>query len=450
MTPPAKAEKKVPKSKQVKVGVTPEQHIEAVKGFMNTCMRVKFNKTGLPKSRKASDEAQVKAAEEAGSDEAALSVGKRLLSCEHPVIDELNAWGRKVDHWRNTFTFSMAADDTADAGDLKKARGERLIRCDDIDAFEAGLVEMEQEGLEISNKLLTQYDQIMALEKKRLGKEFNQADYPPKDKLVWPEERVITDPKTKETKTIQTECGVLRIGRRAYSEVTASVRLPKAVLQRMTTQAAELMNQTVEVAVGDIAKVISDTFLTLSRQLVDRIQIRPPYKHALTTKIGRQAEVLAIREEDGKKFLTLTWRVGRQAVKEEFGPYTEEQYQELKPEPMAETKKLTKSVIDRLVEQLDIFDNLKSKLGVYGDQLDQVLDAIRDVLHKATSQSSKKSEAVIDSIKNSAFFRHVLKEELEGAVETMAAVATEAKTVRRKIHANVSMQIAKATLAKDD
>lgn len=447
-----KPEKKTPKSRQVDVTVTPEQHVEAVKGFINTCMRVKYNKVGLPKSRQASDGAIAKVAEEAGGDEAAFSVGKRLLSCDHDVIDQINAWGRKVDKWRNTFTFSMAADDTADAGELKKARGERLIRKDDIDAFEKGLVEMEQEGLEVSNRLLKFYDQIMALEQKRLGKEFNQSDYPPKDKIVWTEERVVADPETGELKTVQAECGVLRIGRRTYGDVTASVRLPKQVLQRMTTQAAELMNQTVEVAVADITRVISETFLTLSKQLADRVRVRPPYSHPFRKQIDNNAtaEVLAKGDgEGGKQKVTLAWKSGKQTIKADF-EMTEAEFEELRPEPMEETKRLTTSVVDRLVEQLEVFDNLKSKLGVYGEHLDQVLDAIRDVIHKATGQSKQKATAVINNIKNSSFFRNTLKEELEGAVETMAAVATEAKLVRRKVHANVALQIAQASLKKKE
>jgi len=406
-------------------------------------MRVRYNKAGLPKSKQASDEAREAVAKEAGdADEDSFSVTKRLFKSRgddaHPLLEVVNDWARKVDKWRNTFTFSMAADDTIDSDSLKKARGERLVRAEDVEAFEKGLLEMELEGLKISRQLYEQWDQVMALEKVRLKKEFKAADYPDKSQIWQTRER---DGKTEET-------GVLRIGRRQYSEVTASVRLPKTVLQSMTTQAAELMNQSVEVAVADVVNVISETFLTLSKQLVDRVRVRPPYTHPLRLKVGTQAEVLSVREgvngdDHPVKYVTLKWAgEGRAKFQDEFGPYTDEEYAALRPEPMEETKRLTTSVVERLGEQLDVFNNLKTKLGVYGEHLDEALDAIREVYHRATKHSTKKTSAMIENIKASSYFRETLREELDNAVENLSSIATEAKTVRRKLHSNIAAQVA--------
>jgi hypothetical protein len=441
---PAVNGKKKVKGK-IDVSVTPAQHMEAVKTFINQCLRCRYNKAGLPKSKKASEESRAAVAKEAGdADESSFSVTKRLFkSCgqdAHPLIGDINDWARRVDRWRNTFTFSMAADDTADADSLKKAKGERLIRIDDVEDFENGLVEMELEGLKLSKKLYDSYDQIMALEKVHLKKEYRQSDYPDREQIFQSVER---DGKTE-------EFGILRIGRRHYSEITASVRLPKVVLQRMTVQAEELMNQSVEVAVADIVSVIAKTFTTLAKQLVDRVRIRPPKSHPLYINVGTQAEVMDTREEKSGKFILLSWRdlktsgQGRpKMITEEFGPYSEEEYQSLRPEPMEETKKLTSSVIDRLSEHLDIFNNLKTKLGAYGGHLDDILDAIRDVYHKATGNTHKKTEAMIEQIKHSAYFRNELKEELDGAVNAMLSVAEEAKKVRRKVHSNVALAAGK-------
>lgn len=436
------------KPKKLTPKVTPEQHVEAVKSFMHTCMRVRYNKAGLPKSKQASDEAREAVAKEAGdADEDSFSVSKRLFKSRgddaHPLIEEVNAWARKVDKWRNVYTFSMAADDTIDSDSLKKARGERLVRAEDVETFEKGLSEMEVEGLTLSKKLFDQYEQVMALEKARLKKEFKPSDYPDRDN-IW---RVVERDGKKE------EYGILRIGRRQYSEVTASVRLPKVVLQRMTTQAAELMNQSVEVAVADIVTVISETFLTLSKQLGDRVRVRPPHNHPLRLKVGTQAEVLSVRESvDGHdkpvKYVTLKWAgEGRAKFQDEFGPYDDAGYAALRPEPMEETKRLTTSVIERLGEQLDVFNNLKLKLGVYGEHLDEALDAIRELYHRATRHTEKKTGAMIENIKASSYFRETLREELDNAVENLSSIATEAKTVRRKLHSGIAAQVQAALKA---
>lgn len=446
-----------------KFEVTADEHAQAVKGLMSHTMKVAFTLTGLPKSKQASDEFVERVADEAEGQKEGFTVGKRLLSVDHQAIDGLNAAVRKVEKWRNQWTFPTVAAVEVDepltaaaAGKtlrrLAKEKGQRLIRIDDIDEFEAGLAQMDMDLAQACKRLRDDYDQIIALEKKRLGKQFDASDYPARDKLYSEEPSV--DPETGQVRNAVTS--MVRIGRRQYSEVTASVRLPQAVLQRMTVQAAETMNQNLEVIVEDTAALLTETFSTLAKQLVDRVQVRPRVGTPEYQKWGDRAEVLSLKKHDddpqvpaGQVLLEVSYKVGKQTVKEAHGPIPEDEYQKLRPETMDETKKLSKSVIERLRDQLDLYSGLQDRLGKYGGHMDKTLDAVRDLISKATGMRKDKDSAVVEQIKGSSYYRATLKETLDAAGEVLQNVATTAKTVRRSIQGGIAAKLrAKMEAAK--
>jgi hypothetical protein len=431
--------------------VTPEEHVEAVKGFMNQCLRVKYTKTGLPKSKQVSADVRQAMADAAGvADPTTLSGSKRLFKSgkdAHPIIGDVNEWERMVDKWRNSFTFSMAADESADVGELRRAKAERLVRADDVEAFEDGLVKLEAEGVAICKKLQAEYDEVMAMEKAKLGKQFKAGDYPAKEDVY----QLVVDPQAQKSE----ELCILRIGKRHYSEVTASVRLPKKVLEKMTVQAAELMNQSLEVAVEDVSKELVDTFKILSARLVDRIKIKPRFGTSIYRQVGAEAEVLGTtKDSDDKLTVTVSYhkeiddeerpgRKKRQKVSESFGPMTEQEYQDLRPEAMDETKKMHVSVVERFGDYLEQFVNLKSKLGAYGEHMDEALDQLRELYHRAATGSKKQgAEGVIASIKGSSQLRAEMKEGLDFVCGKLTDVADEVRKVRRKLHSGIAGKVA--------
>jgi hypothetical protein len=442
------------------VKVTPEQHLEVVKSFTSECLSVEFIKTkGLPTSKQTSAKA---IAEEAEGDESSFSASKKLFTCDHPILDKVNKWASQVTKWRDTYTFPMAAA-SVDARTVRKAKAKRLIRKEDVEEFENGMDQLAEEGLELSKQLHAAYDQIMSLEKKKLGNKFNSSDYPAKDHIYSEYDKEVVDPETKKAETVRLRAGALRIGGRDYSEVSAPVELPKKVLGRMIDQTYEKLNASVEVVVADLAKVMTLSFSTLAGNLVDRVRIRPPFGNEVYQAVGAEAEVVEVLRNaddpnvpEGHVTIKVKYKeavAGEKRKKDsfqDFGPMTEAQFQALRPSPMDETKIIKKSVVETFGTYLDTFVNLKSKLGAYGEHVDKALDVLRELHHNALQGRKSKAgaEAVIDTIKYSPKFRHDLKEALDGTCEILAAVAQEAGNVRRKVHGNVAQQIAKKVAGK--
>ncbi len=434
-----------------KFAVSDTEHCQTVKSFMSSCLRVAFKRTGLPKSKQVSGGLMEKMLVESGAQDGALSGNKRLLRAgkdSHPLIRSINAWGTKVDKLKSLYTFPMAASEGVDSDTLAKARGDRLIRVDDIEVFEDTLVSLEEEGASLSKKFRDEYDQVMAFEKKMLGKEFNEQDYPSKEGVYF----------VHESESGQEVICALRLGKRSYTEVTAPVQLPVEVRKRMTAEATQLMNQSVEVAVGDLSRMLTETFMSLSKQLVDRTRINPRVGSPAYKKYGGEAEVISYkdREEDpsipaGKVRVEIAYKTkiseeGKEklATLKDVVEISPEEYDALRPQPLDKTKHLSTSVVERLGEYLSTFSGLHAKLGAYGAHMDKALEALRDLHYSAATGGKKEgAEGVIDKIKGSKVFRHDLKQALDEASEHLTEIAEESKKVRRKLHGNIAAQVGK-------
>ena len=390
-------------------------HLEASERLRNDCVEVQFCVHSLPTSKKLDDDRKSQVAQELEMNEQNLSASKRIWPADHPLIKQINACTQQIGHWRDSYTLPMAAF-TTEAGvknGFAKAAGKRLIAVADVDDFEAGLTRLAKALDNATTELERDYEKVLAEAAQRLGPQFSVKDYPDRGSLA------------------------ARIGlsERRYTDCQISLKLSPGIRARMERQWRELMSSSLEIAVTDLAKTFSDTFSTLAKQLADRIRIEPRHSHPLR-RLAQELEVLEIKRHgddqtipEGSMMLHLTWKQGRQTVKEWHGPYTEEEYAALRPSAMEKTKRISTSVIDTLFEHLDVFERMRERLGPYGEALADPIAELEAVI----GMSGQSVDYVIDRVKRSDSYREDLRDELGRVCGALAETATEASEIRRRL-----------------
>ena len=413
--------------------LTPEAHNKAAESLRTSCHELTYSIGWLPTAKRVSDHNRKKMLDSVQGKKKGYSVSKRLFITGHPLIDELNAARRSIDQWRDAYTLVKAGDQAA--GDeeqegserrLKVASGVRLIRDADIEEFDAGFNIRAEVLMKAADKLQEHLDQpynegdkiwpsIKDWDKEQIGDDFHPADYP-------------SDVR---------EC--IRITKPQYSEYTISHRLPPEIYKREADRLHEALSGTVETAVGVFTKTINDTFLTLAKQLVNRVRVYPDKEG----EYGKyhEAEVVSTKTRDqdvtipvGHIKVELRYKEDPKAagksIVEWIGPMLKGDYEaSFKPRSTGEQKKITTSVIDHMLEQLANAKRLKEMLGGYGSRIDDVLESVRDTLSHAGSAAGE----IATEIKSSKTFRAQLAEALDEAAEALDATAVQAVKVRRKL-----------------
>jgi hypothetical protein len=112
-------------------------------------------------------EQKTQAAESFGAEGEFLSARKKLLDTKHPAYKEVTAVrGRVLAYWKGcTLPYPEP--------------GVRLIRQNDLEAFDARLTELRRELAEAVGRLDQHYGELRRLAGRRLGQLYNPADYPP-------------------------------------------------------------------------------------------------------------------------------------------------------------------------------------------------------------------------------------------------------------------------------
>jgi hypothetical protein len=106
------------------------------------------------------------AAESFGAEGQFLSAGKKLLDTRHPAFKQLTGVRHRIiSHWKgSTLPYPDA--------------GIRLIRQQDIDTFNARMVELREELDEAVWRLDEHYGELRSAARERLGRLYNASDYP--------------------------------------------------------------------------------------------------------------------------------------------------------------------------------------------------------------------------------------------------------------------------------
>ena len=127
-------------------------------------VRLAFTWFGVRKSLSAQQKEQ--AADSFGAESSYLSAAKKLLDTKHPAFKTVTAVrGRAVSLWKG---MSLPFPES----------GVRLIRQDDIPAFNMQLTTMKAELEEAVEQLDERYGELKSAARERLGRLYNPADYP--------------------------------------------------------------------------------------------------------------------------------------------------------------------------------------------------------------------------------------------------------------------------------
>ena len=142
------------------IGSTPAERLRTT---MAAC-RVQFTWFGTKKSLTAEQKAQ--AAETFDAEGQFLSAGKKLLDTRHNAFRAVTAIRTKLtDHWRGlTLPFPEP--------------GVRLIRHDQIEAFDQSMADFKAELEDAVRTLDRQFEELKQAAAQRLGSLYNPADYP--------------------------------------------------------------------------------------------------------------------------------------------------------------------------------------------------------------------------------------------------------------------------------
>ncbi len=127
-------------------------------------VRLAFTWLGIRKTLTAEQKNQ--AAESFGAEGQFLSAGKKLLDTKHPAFKLLTGVrNRIVSHWKGS---TLPYPDP----------GIRLIRQEDLEAFNARMVELREELDEAVWRLDEHYGELQSAARDRLGRLYNASDYP--------------------------------------------------------------------------------------------------------------------------------------------------------------------------------------------------------------------------------------------------------------------------------
>ncbi|MEQ9380029.1 MAG: hypothetical protein RJP95_04145 [Pirellulales bacterium] len=140
--------------------ISPSQRLRSTMA----AVRVSFSWLGVRKSLSPQQKAQ--AAESFGAEAPYLSAGKKLLDTKHPALKAVGAVrGRALSYWKG---ISLPYPEA----------GIRLIRRDDMPAFDVQLTTFRVELDEAVQELDRCYDELKSAARRRLGRLYNEADYP--------------------------------------------------------------------------------------------------------------------------------------------------------------------------------------------------------------------------------------------------------------------------------
>jgi uncharacterized phage infection (PIP) family protein YhgE len=228
-----------------------------------------------------------------------------------------------------------------------------------------------------------------------------------------------------------------------YTPYEVSIKLPPQVRARQEQRLNDVLNSTLETATTYITNSLTDAFTQFANSLVNRVRIYP--KDVNFAKY-HGAEVVT-KDTAGTDMWTVTVRYkepdpdheGKErSVIVTLDPISDKDFHlVLKPQSTDEKKKLATSTLTNLLEQFASISKVKGMLGPYGEQIEQTLDKIRDVL----STAGTSNDEVLKEAKSSNYFRNKLVGTLNEAVKELDDTAQEVKRVRRKISSKLVGQV---------
>ncbi len=365
------------------------------------CYTVEFETTWFATQRRAtpSERSSMLNASSDEADASMVGISLKMLDVRDPYIRKMNAAKTALIAYRDSVTIPSAqlpltaiaegSKSVADAEKklgriLKKKPGERIILAGDVDQFDDYTTNVLIPNLHNAVKEANDnIDEIRAGAQKKLNKRFIAELFP--DEFV--------------------------IGVRGpdYGEVGVSVSFeqvcPAAAL-RLKEIVKQRFEDTIELAVADFATSFLATVEIAAEQLACKTKFMPSSKHELRKLKDGVLKAVRIHKDDplipeGSRMVEVEYAEGSKKITEEFGPFTDEEYELLNPYESSQTGKVYQSTFDKLLNDLKRFDQIRTMLGDTGAPMENLVDEVRKLLRS----SGGNAKHITDEVKASRFFR---------------------------------------------
>lgn len=418
-------------AQDVPVGQIDEQ---AVNFLQSKCREVWWTCSRVPTSKQVSTADKRDMVAPIDGQTAGYSISKRVFASKHPAVQRVNSAFRAIEELREHYTIMKAASATNEENRFQVDPGRRIIRISDIDEFEANFAdrkaELEQAVLDLAYAVdhpTTDAGKDIAsvkeMDRKRLGRSFNDKDYPTEAELI---------------KSI-------RVTLPQYGTLSTDNLLPAAVLEREKQRVGQELNDTVALATTRIADGLVEAMTSLARSLSYRTVIDPlpgdPWRQDLASKAPVEVSSVLLPAHDptiptGSVRLKLSWKEGSgddAVTKEVLSPVmTAEEYQtNLRPKETTERRQIRSGAISKLQDLIDNVGKVRAMLGNEGESLETQLQQVKALLHNC-SRGGNATQAAAE-LKASESMAMTLQRALSEAVENVHKTSVAAVNSRRKL-----------------
>ena len=395
---------------------------KATKFMQENCKAVEFeiNWFAMSRSAKKNEVISMLKTTENEADADVVSISLKTINPKNSFIQKMNKAKQALMSYRDSVTIpSMqlpitTVSDLQDEQDVKrllsKKPGERIILQRDVDEFDnyvtKVLIPNLQHAVEDANANI---EAIKEDSKKVLKSRFQEKDFPAKFNVdvrgPW------------------------------YNDIGVSLNFQEscpAAYARLASASQKHFEQTIQLGAADFAKNLLLVLDTVVNQLGCKTKYSPDKKHPLAKLDGGILRRAITPKDDlsiplGKTSYEIEYAEDGKKIVEVFGPFTEEEYQELCPYEDSKNNKIYASTLETLINELQRFEKIKDMLGSMGTPFGDMISSARSLLSQA--DKGLNPENIATQLKSGTFFR-------ETASGKFANMATELETFLETLPVN--------------
>lgn len=394
--------------------------------LIKQCSKVRVRTSWFSTSAKVADDMAVAMLKETEADRKMVAISKRFLNTKHDALEGVKAARNAIQSYVTSMTVPLLALRTAadsEAG-MQKDAGIRLIKKDDMEAFDDRIHYLIGVLHTAVAALQDALPEIKREEEKRLGRLYNERDYP---------EDI--------TKLVSVTVG--------YEPVGVDLDWEKLCPQIYEREARNARLKFAAVA-ENAAQEFSQAFVAYVSQVVDQLgnRVRLNPKPGEGWERYQDAEVLEKVEHGDDPEVPAGHVLVKVRLKKEAGargrsedvwlpePISKNRYQaELRPYETSEQKKLFGSTVDNLKAQMERFLNVGDMLGPHRALIAESVARVQQLL--ASADSGMDGQRIANELRSGNAFRNQVRDALAGVADEVRDVMSDAKKVRRKISSNL-------------
>lgn len=402
---------------------------KAVEFLQSDCKEVWWNTSRLPSTKQVPANVKSDMVQTTEGQTSGYSVYKRIFNSGHYSVQKVNEIFRKLDSLRDELTIVKASQRANTAIEA----GKRIIMVRDISEFEERFEAIQNELAAavaqvahcIDNSTTVAGKTIMSikeLDKQKLGKPFNEKDYPTAEDLI----------------------ASVTISSPQYGDLKPEVLLPPAVLARETERISKVLDDSVTEATNRAVDELVTAMESLARGLSHRVYLDPlPDKSEAAKFLFSKGlvEVLNVLEHrhdsnipEGSVIVEVSYKEvvndKSLSVRDQIGPMLEKDYIEsLRPYEDHQRRQLRSPAVDKLIESLEKLSRIRAMLGDGGEDIEANLVKVKEILRFCQGAGGK----VVEQLKSSTALSDQLRDSLNAAVRSMTDNSEAARTIRRRI-----------------